>query len=48
MDGALVNSGELHFQSWLETLTALSKLFDRDKFRLTFGMNNTGILTIQL
>jgi len=48
MDGVLVDSGELHYQSWLETLTTLSIPFDRDKFRLTFGMNNTGILTILL
>lgn len=48
MDGVLVDSGELHYQSWLETLTALSIPFDRDKFHLTFGMNNNGILTILL
>jgi phosphoglycolate phosphatase-like HAD superfamily hydrolase len=24
MDGVLVDSGELHYQSWLETLTAVS------------------------
>jgi beta-phosphoglucomutase-like phosphatase (HAD superfamily) len=48
MDGVLVDSGELHYQSWLETLTALSIPFDREKFRSTFGMNNSGILTILL
>jgi beta-phosphoglucomutase len=48
MDGVLVDSGEMHYQSWLETLTALSIPFDRNKFRSTFGMNNTGILTILL
>jgi HAD superfamily hydrolase (TIGR01509 family) len=48
MDGVLVDSGELHYQSWLETLTALSIPFNRDKFRSTFGMNNRGILTILL
>ena len=46
MDGVLVDSGELHYQSWLETLTALSIPFDREKFRLTFGMNNASILTV--
>lgn len=46
MDGVLVDSGELHYQSWLETLTALSIPFDREKFRQTFGMNNHGILTV--
>jgi HAD superfamily hydrolase (TIGR01509 family) len=48
MDGVLVDSGELHYQSWLETLTALSIPFDCNKFRSTFGMNNNGILTILL
>ncbi len=48
MDGVLVDSGELHYQSWLETLNALAIPFDRDKFRRTFGMNNAGILTILL
>jgi beta-phosphoglucomutase len=48
MDGVLVDSSELHYQSWLETLKSLSIPFDRDQFRRTFGMNNTGILTILL
>jgi beta-phosphoglucomutase len=48
MDGVLVDSGEQHYQSWLQTLTELSIPFDREKFRQTFGMNNTRILTIQL
>ncbi len=48
MDGVLVDSGELHYQSWLETLNAVSIPFDREKFRRTFGMNNAGILTILL
>jgi beta-phosphoglucomutase len=48
MDGVLVDSGELHYQSWSETLTPLSVPFDRNKFRQTFGMNNAGILTILL
>jgi beta-phosphoglucomutase family hydrolase len=45
MDGVLVDSGELHYQAWLETLTALSIPFDHEKFRQTFGMNNAGILS---
>lgn len=48
MDGVLVDSSELHYQSWLETLTALSIPFDRDKFHATLGMNNYGILTFLL
>jgi beta-phosphoglucomutase family hydrolase len=48
MDGVLVDSGELHYQAWLKTLTALSIPFDREKFQQTFGMNNQGILTTLL
>jgi beta-phosphoglucomutase len=48
MDGVLVDTGELHYKSWLKTLTDLSIPFDRDTFQKTFGMNNAGILTILL
>jgi beta-phosphoglucomutase len=48
MDGVLVDSGELHYQSWLQTLDELSIPFDQDRFRSTFGMNNKGILTFLL
>ena len=48
MDGVLVDSGEQHYQSWLQTLSELSIPFDREKFRQTFGMNNTRIVTILL
>lgn len=48
MDGVLVDSGELHFQSWVMALTEVGISFDREKFRQTFGMNNNGILSILL
>ena len=48
MDGVLVDTGELHFQSWVMALTEVGIPFDRDKFRQTFGMNNNGILSILL
>ena len=48
MDGVLVDTGEMHYQSWLEALAPLSIPFDRDVFRQTFGMNNAGILTFLL
>jgi len=48
MDGVLVDSSDLHFQSWMETLARLSIPFDREKFDSTFGMNNYSILTILL
>lgn len=44
MDGVLVDTGELHFISWKKTLDEASIPFDREDFRKTFGMNNTGIL----
>ena len=43
-----MDSGELHYQTWLKTLTVLSIPLNCDTFRLTFGMNNTRILTILL
>jgi beta-phosphoglucomutase family hydrolase len=48
MDGVLVDSGELHYRSWHETLSEFSIPFDRQKFRQSFGMNNARILTILL
>lgn len=48
LDGVLVDSAELHYQSWLETFSTLSIPFDRNKFKQTFGMNNAGILTFLL
>jgi beta-phosphoglucomutase-like phosphatase (HAD superfamily) len=44
IDSVLVNSAELHYQFWLETLTTLSIPVDRDKFNQTFGMNNSEIM----
>ena len=46
MDGVLVDTGELHMQSWRETLKEYDIEFRRDFFVSTFGMNNTGILTL--
>jgi beta-phosphoglucomutase family hydrolase len=48
MDGVLVDSGELHYQAWYQTLNEFSIPFNRGKFRQTFGMNNARILTILL
>jgi len=44
MDGVLVDTGELHYISWKETLDKVGIPFDREVFRRTFGMNNAGIL----
>jgi hypothetical protein len=46
MDGVSVDRGELHYQSWLETLTVLAMSFDRDKFHLTFRMDNFEIMRL--
>jgi len=46
MDGVLVDTGELHLQSWSETLKEYGLEFKREFFVSTFGMNNTGILTL--
>jgi len=48
MDGVLVDTGELHFQSWVMALSEVDIPFDRQKFRQTFGMNNNGILSVML
>ena len=46
MDGVLVDTGELHYQSWAGTLANYGISFSQDLFRRTFGMNNNGILEI--
>jgi beta-phosphoglucomutase len=48
MDGVLVDTGEFHFQSWVEALAAYDIPFGREFFRDTFGMNNRGILSLLL
>jgi len=44
MDGVLVDTGDFHYKSWKQTFEELNVPFDREDFRTTFGMNNTGIL----
>ena len=44
MDGVLVDTGEYHFQSWMNTLPKYGIPFSREIFNHTFGMNNEGIL----
>jgi beta-phosphoglucomutase len=48
MDGVLVDTGEFHYQSWVDVLQEYDVPFSRESFRDTFGMNNTGILSILL
>jgi beta-phosphoglucomutase family hydrolase len=44
MDGVLVDTGNFHFIAWKKMFDELGLPFDREDFRKTFGMNNTGIL----
>jgi beta-phosphoglucomutase family hydrolase len=44
MDGVLVDTGNFHYKAWRKTFEELDISFDKEDFRKTFGMNNTGIL----
>ena len=48
LDGVLVDTEEFHFQAWLETLKNNGIPLTRERFKATFGMNNTGVLTTLL
>ncbi len=48
MDGVLVNTGEMHFQAWMQALTEFGLPFSKELFLKTFGMNNVSILTYLL
>ncbi len=48
LDGVLIDTGEFHYQAWAAILAANSVPFSPELFRLTFGMNNVGVLTTLL
>jgi HAD superfamily hydrolase (TIGR01509 family) len=48
MDGVLVDTGELHFQAWLQALTEYGIPFNKEIFLKAFGMNNFTTLTLLL
>jgi len=48
LDGVLVDTGQFHYQSWMDTMPRYGIPFDWDTFLKTFGMNNAGILTLLL
>ncbi len=48
MDGVLVDTGELHYQTWVDALARYEIGFPREQFAATFGMNNRGTLTTLL
>jgi beta-phosphoglucomutase family hydrolase len=48
MDGVLVDTGDFHYQAWVNTLAPEKISFSRAQFNETFGMNNWGILVLLL
>lgn len=44
MDGVLVDTGDLHYESWKIALDDYDISFSREDFERTFGMNNRGVL----
>jgi HAD superfamily hydrolase (TIGR01509 family) len=44
LDGVLADTGEVHYQAWVETLAGAGLPFDWESFQKTFGMNNAGML----
>jgi beta-phosphoglucomutase len=48
MDGVLVDTGEFHYLSWLDTLPVYGLNMSPESFKATFGMNNEGVLTTLL
>lgn len=45
MDGVLVDTGSLHFETWKEALGTIGVEISEPAFRSTFGMNNHGVLS---
>ncbi len=48
MDGVLVDTGQAHYQSWVEALAKHNVPLSYEQFNATFGMNNTSILKLWL
>ncbi len=48
MDGVLVDTGQIHYQSWVEALAKRNVSLTYQQFSATFGMNNTSILKLWL
>ena len=48
LDGVLVDTGKFHFRAWSQVLSEHSIPFTRESLHATFGMNNTGILSVLL
>jgi HAD superfamily hydrolase (TIGR01509 family) len=48
LDGVICDSGDLHYQSWVDALNEYGIPFTRQTFDHTFGMNNDGIIKLLL
>lgn len=48
MDGVLVDTSEIHYDTWIETLSEEGIPCDRETFQRTFGMNNRKVLALLL
>jgi beta-phosphoglucomutase family hydrolase len=48
MDGVLIDIGDFHFRAWSQALSERAIPFSRELFQVTFGMNNTGLLSTLL
>lgn len=44
MDGTLVDSGDLHYRAWRETLAGLRPPLGQPEFAATFGLRNDAVL----
>jgi beta-phosphoglucomutase len=45
LDGVLTDSGDAHYQAWVQIFKPLGIAFSREDFRLIFGMNNAATLS---
>ena len=48
LDGVITDTGELHFQTWVTSLSEIGITYTPEMFKATFGMNNAGVLTTLL
>lgn len=48
LDGVLVDTGEYHFQAWVETLAGYDIPFSREQFKEIFGMHNESAMVYLL
>jgi HAD superfamily hydrolase (TIGR01509 family) len=44
MDGVIVDTGELHYQTWVDVLARYGVSYTREQFQQYFGMNNVSVM----